>query len=104
MRHNKWVKFLQDYTFVLRHKTGVKNNIFDALNRCVMILVAMSVKVTEFERLREEYESYSDFLEIYVMLRDSFVREMNRFFLQDRYLFRFRKLCIPRMALREFLS
>ena len=34
VRHNKWVKFLQDYTFVLKHKTGVENKIVDALIRC----------------------------------------------------------------------
>ena len=31
-------------------------------------------------------------------------REMYGFLLQDGYLFRFRKLCIPRTSLRDFLS
>jgi len=55
VRHNKWVEFLQDYTFVLKHKAGVENKVADALSRCVMILVAMSAEVIGFERLREEY-------------------------------------------------
>ena len=59
------MKFLQNYTFVLKHKAGVENKV-DALSRRVMILVAMSAEVTEFERLREEYESCPDFGEIYV--------------------------------------
>ena len=86
--HSKWVEFLQDYTFVLKHKTGVENKVADALNRRVMILVAMSEEVTGFERLRE-YESCPDFGEIYVALWDSFVREMDGFLLQNGYLFRF---------------
>ena len=38
------------------------------------------------------------------MLRGGSVREMNDFLLQDDYLFRFRKLCIPRISLSDFLS
>jgi len=38
-RH-KLVEFLSDYTFVLRHKAGVENNLTDALSRRIMILVA----------------------------------------------------------------
>ena len=56
-----------------------------------------------FERLREEYDS-PDLRKIYVTLRDGPIREMYSFLLQDGYLFRFRKLCIPRTSLRDFLS
>jgi len=31
-RHSKWVKFLQEYTFVLKHKTGVENKVASALS------------------------------------------------------------------------
>jgi len=54
--HNKWVEFLQNYTFVLKHKAIVENKAVDALSRRVMILVVMSTEVTGFKRLREEYE------------------------------------------------
>jgi len=69
-----------------------------------MILVTMSAKVIRFERLREEYDLCPDFGKIYVTLRDDSVREMDGFLLQDSFLFRFRKLCIPRTLLRDFLS
>jgi len=78
-RHNKWVNFLQDYTFVLRHKARVESKTADVLNRRVMILVAMNTEVTGLERLREEYESCPNFGEIYVMLRDGSVREVDGF-------------------------
>ena len=70
-RHNKWVKFFQDYTFVLRHKARVEKKVADVLSRRVMILVAMSAEVTGFERLREKYESCPDFGETYVTLWDN---------------------------------
>jgi len=103
-RHNKWVEFPHDFTFVLKYKVAVENKVADALNRRVMILVAMSAEVTRFERLREEYESCSDFGEIYIMLRNGPTQEMDEFLLHDGYLFRFCKLYISRMSLRDFLS
>jgi len=69
-----------------------------------MTLITMSTGVIGFERLTEEYDSCFDFEKIYVTLRDGPAREMYDFFLQDGYLFRFRKLCIPRTSLRDFLS
>ena len=103
-RHSKWVEFLQGYTFILKHKAGVEKKVADALNRHVMILVAMSAEVIGFKRLREEYDSCPDFRKIYVTLRDSSVREMDGFLLQDGYLFRFCEPCIPRTSLGDFLS
>ena len=81
---------------------GVENKVADALNLRVMILITMSAEVTGSERLKEGYESCPDFGEIYVTLRDGSVREIDNFLLQDGYLFRFHKLCIPRTS--DFLS
>jgi len=80
------------------------NKAADALSRHVMILVAMSAEVIGFERLREEYDSCPDFEEIYITLRDGSIGEVDDFLLQDGYLFRFSKLCIPHTSLRDFLS
>jgi len=98
------VEFLQDCTFVLKPKAGVKNKVANVLSRRVMILVAMSAKVVGFERLREEYESCPDFEKIYVALQDGSAREMDKFLLQDGYLFRFRKMCIYHTSIMDFLS
>ena len=46
-------EFLQNYTFVLKHKARVENKIADALSQHVMILVVISAEVTGFERLKE---------------------------------------------------
>ena len=92
VQHNKWAEFLQDYTFVVKHKAVVENKVADVLNRRLMILVAMSAEVTGFERLRKENESCPDFRKIYVTLRDGSIQEMDEFLLQDGYLFRFHKL------------
>jgi len=62
----------------------VENKVADALSRHVMISVAMSAEVIGFERLRE-YDSCPDFGKIYITLRDSSIREMDGFLLQDGY-------------------
>ena len=72
-RHSKWVKFLQDCTFLLNYKARVENKVADVLCRRVMILITMSAEVTVFERLREKCESCPDFGEIYVKLQDGSV-------------------------------
>jgi len=56
-----------------------------------------------FEKIKDTYEAYPNFGYIYIVLKDSLTHEINGFLLQDGYLFRSRKLCIPRTSLREFL-
>jgi len=66
-----------------------------------MILVAIRAEVNGFDRLRDEHESYPDFKKIYVALQDGSVREIGEILLQDGYLFRFCKLCIPCTSIRD---
>jgi len=87
----------------LKHKSGIENKAADALSRRVTLLSVMSVEVTGFERLKEEYESCSKFGEIYLTLKDENCRVINGYHLQDGYLFRDNKLCIPKTSVRDFL-
>lgn len=64
-RHAKWVKFLQEYIFVLKHKVGIKNMVADALSCKIVILHSMKIEVSGFKRLKEEYLTYPDFGEVY---------------------------------------
>jgi len=81
----------------------MENKAADALSRRVTLLSVMSVEVTGFERLKEEYESCSEFGEIYLTLKDENHRAINGYHLQDGYLFRDNKLCIPKTSVRDFL-
>ena len=49
----------------MKHRAGVKNKAIDALSRRVSLLSVMSVKVTGFERLKDDYESCPNFGELY---------------------------------------
>lgn len=94
---------MQAYLFVLKHKSGIENKAADALSRRVTLLFVMSVEVTGFERLKEKYESCSEFGEIYLTLKDENHRVINGYHLQDGYLFQDNKLYISKTSVREFL-
>lgn len=100
-RHAKWVEFIQEYTFVLKHKSGVENKVADALSRRTSLLHTMSVEVAGFNNLTEEYLSCPDFGSVYAALLEKQSRS-TEFVLQDGFLFRGTKLCIPRTSVRDF--
>jgi len=102
-RHGHWVEYLQAYSFVLKHKSRIENKAANALSHRVMLLSVISVEVTGFERLKKEYESCSEFGEIYLKLKDKNHRVITSYHLQDGYLFQDNKLCIPKTSVREFL-
>lgn len=101
-RHVKWVEFLQECTFVVKHKTGIENKATDALSQKMALLHSMRIKVTGFERLKEAYASYPNFRETYITLvSDSSVLVLD-YILQDNH-FKGTILCIPRTSVRYFL-
>jgi len=63
----------------------------------------MSTEVVGFEKIKNTYESCPDFENIFSVLRNSLTHDVDDFLLQDGYMIRSRKLCIPRTSLREFL-
>jgi hypothetical protein len=81
----------------------MENKTANALSRRVMLLSMISVEITGFERLKEEYESCPEFEEIYMTLKDKNNRVVNGYHLQEGYLFRDNKLYIPKTSVREFL-
>ena len=84
-RHGNWVKFLQPYPYVIKHKAEVENKVTDALSHHVSILVAISNEVTRFERIKNNYESCLDFGEVYKILANGLIHEQDDYFLLDGY-------------------
>ncbi|XP_022847564.1 uncharacterized protein LOC111370094 [Olea europaea var. sylvestris] len=102
-RHGRWVEHLQAYSFVLKHKKGMENQAADALSCRVSLLSIMSVKVIGFERLKEDYEACPDFKDIFLNLQKGQSGATDGFRLEEGYLFRANKLCIPRTSVRDFI-
>ena len=59
----KWVEFLQNYTFVLNHRSGRYNRVADALSRRQLLLTAMQVEVVGFDELKDLYLKDPNFAE-----------------------------------------
>lgn len=101
-RHAKWVEFLQEYTFVLKHKVKVENKATNALSQKITLLHSMSIQVTEFEKLKEDYNSCPDFGDLYATLMSA--RSNKDYPLHNGYLFRGTQLCIPYTSVCDFLA
>ena len=87
----------------MKHRAGVKNKAANALSQRMSLLSIMSVKVTRFERLKDDYKSCPDFGELYISLSNVPRPILDDYTLQDGYLFKANKLCIPQSLVRDFL-
>ncbi|KAE8672853.1 putative CCCH-type zinc finger family protein [Hibiscus syriacus] len=59
-RHAKWVAYLQEFTFTLRHQAGSLNCVADALSRRTLLLTTMSTKVAGFETFTDMQQIISE--------------------------------------------
>jgi hypothetical protein len=64
-RHTKWVEFMQNFTFVIKHIVGTANKVADALSRTILIVQEFQVETLGFEHLKEMYKEDAYFKEAY---------------------------------------
>jgi hypothetical protein len=64
-RHAKWVEFIQNFTFVIKHIVGTSNKVVDALSRRSLIVQEFQVETLGFEHLKEMYKEDAYFKEVY---------------------------------------
>ncbi|GJY38339.1 RNA-directed DNA polymerase [Tanacetum coccineum] len=64
-RHAKWVEFIQDFSFVIRHKVGSNNQVADALSRRHLLITTMHIRVQGFDLFSGLYCDDPDFREIW---------------------------------------
>ncbi|XP_078432960.1 uncharacterized protein LOC144704417 [Wolffia australiana] len=86
-RHTRWVEYLQDYTFVIKHKKGKDNVVADALSRRAHVLNVMKVTVLGFETVRDGYDSCPDFSSIIAEVRRGLSQDYRDYVITDGYLF-----------------
>ncbi|XP_022032214.1 uncharacterized protein LOC110933292 [Helianthus annuus] len=96
-KHGRWLAFLEKFTFVVIHKTGVSNRVADALSRRSSLLVSMRVDVPGLEVIREQLAIDPYFS---VILQDVETGQKSDFLLHEGFLFKGNQLCIPDSSLR----
>ena len=96
----KWVTFLQEYTFVLKHQAGTLNCVANALSCQVTLLTTMSTQVAGFDTFKDLYPSDPSFGKIFQEVPNG---QRHDFTLHNGYLFQGLQLCIPDCSLRQHI-
>ncbi|GJY96475.1 RNA-directed DNA polymerase [Tanacetum coccineum] len=97
-RHAKWVKFIQAFSFVIRHKVRSNNQVADALSRRHSLITTMQIRVQDFDSFCGLYCDDPDFREIWSKCDNGPFQQFSK---QDGYLFKGWRFCIPLCSLRE---
>lgn len=96
-RHASWIAYLQQFTFVIKHKSGALNKVADALSRRTTLLATFTVSVHDFASLPDIYSSDPYFSRILADIREG---KQSKYVVHDDFLFLGNRLCIPGCSLR----
>jgi 5-bromo-4-chloroindolyl phosphate hydrolysis protein len=105
-RHAKWVEYMKNFTFVIKHISGTANKVVDALSRKCLLLQELRVKTLGFDDLKEMYQDDLDFKEAYEATENPILRDRSQweeYMIQEGLLFKGNQLCIPKCSTRENL-
>jgi len=94
------VEFLQSFHFTIKHKSGKLNQGANALSRRHLPLFQLNACILGFEHLKSLYEDDEDFGELY---KECKRHPKGDFLIQDGFLFKGPRLCIPKCGTRKLL-
>ncbi|KAI0505034.1 hypothetical protein KFK09_015991 [Dendrobium nobile] len=99
--HARWLVFLQQFTFFIRHKPGVENKVADALSRRALLLTQMQTELIGIEHIKALYADDADFGSIWKQCHDR--PAPDGYSLSNGFLFKQNQLCIPVSSWRQHL-
>ncbi|WVZ63252.1 hypothetical protein U9M48_012897 [Paspalum notatum var. saurae] len=100
-RHTKWVEFIESFSYVIKHKKGKDNVIVNALSRRYTMLFQLDHRIFGLESIKEQYAYDEDFKGI--MLHSKEGRTWDKYVINDGFVFRANRLCIPVGSVRLLL-
>jgi len=100
-RHAKWVEFIETFPYVIKHKKGKENVIADALSRRYTMLSQLDFKIFGLETIKDQYVHDAEFKDVLLNCKEG--RTWNKFVINDGFVFRANKLCIPASSVRLLL-
>jgi hypothetical protein len=74
-KHAKWVEYMHNFTFVIKHILGTANKVADALSRKCLLLQEFRVKTLGFENPKDMYVGDADFREAYEVAENPVLRD-----------------------------
>ena len=86
---------MQDYTYTLKHTSGVENKVANALSRLTCVLKQLNTEVVGFKRIKEEYASCPDFGEIFGALKEGVTPEIDGSYSRMTIYFDFTRYVFP---------
>jgi hypothetical protein len=92
-RHAKWVEFIESFPYIIKHKKGKDNVIVDPLSCWYTILSQLDCRIFGLESIKGQYEFDADFKDVLLNCKEG--RAWNKYVLNEGYLFRANRLCIP---------
>jgi hypothetical protein len=105
-KHAKWVEYMQNFMFVIKHISGTTNKLVDALSRKCLLMQEFQVKTLGFENLKDMYAGDADFVEAYGATENPVLKDRSPwidYMIQEGLLFRGNQLCILNCSMRENL-
>jgi len=99
-RHAKWVEFIEQFPYVIKHKQGKANVVTDAFPRRPTLLNVLDTKYLRFDHIKEIYK---DDLDLSLIFQECSKGGHKEFFIHDDFLFKGKILCVPQGSLRQTL-
>ncbi|WVZ76013.1 LOW QUALITY PROTEIN: hypothetical protein U9M48_024018 [Paspalum notatum var. saurae] len=100
-RHANWVEFIESFPYIIKHKNGKENVIADALSRRYTMLSQLDFKIFGLQTVKDQYANDADFKD--ALLHCMHGTPWGQFHMQDGFLFRANKLCVPASSVRLLL-
>jgi len=99
-RHAKWMEFLEQFPYVIKYKKGKSNVVVDALSRRHTLFSKLGAQILGFDHIPEMYVQDSKFSSAYAECME---RPQGGFYVNEGYLFKEGKICIPQCSQRKLL-
>jgi hypothetical protein len=98
----RWAAYLERFNYIIVHMSGATNRVADALSRHACLLTSFEAELPGMDQVKDLYENDDDFGQI--LLKHPPGKALDReYVVQDGYLFKNNRLCIPRSSLRDKL-
>jgi hypothetical protein len=100
-RHAKWVEFIESFPYIIKHKNGKDNVVADALSHRYTMLSQLDFKIFGLQTVKDLYVDDADFKDVFAHCVNG--KPWGKFHLQDGFLFRANKLCVPASSVHLLL-